>query len=124
MIDQSMTRREREIADIVYRLGTATAADIEAEMENPPSNATIRYLLRVLEEKQLLTHEKQGRRFVYKPAQSMVSVKESAINHLVRTFFQGSPLGAITAILKSSEIEAKELDALSELIEKAKEEGR
>ena len=121
---QQLSRRERQIMDIVYSLGEVTATTLEREMADPPSNATIRSILKNLENKGLLVHSKHQRSFVYRSAKPMAGVTASAVNHLVKTFFQGSSLGAISAILDNSEIQQEELDELSKLIDAAKEEGK
>ena len=120
----SLTRRERQILDVVYRRGEVTAALLERELEEAPGNATIRSLLKNLENKGFLRHRKENRCFIYSSAKPMAHVKENAVVHLVKTFFQGSPTRAINAILESSEIQGDELDELSQMIAKAKGEGR
>lgn len=122
MTIQQLTRRERQIMDVVYSKGEVTAACLEEALADPPSNATIRSLLRTLVEKGQLVHSKQKRRYVYRSAKPVASVAESAVDHLVQTFFQGSSLGAISAILDQSEIRGDELAEIARLIEAAKKE--
>ena len=122
----AMSRRERQIMDIVYRLGRATAAEVRDGLPDPPSYSAVRAMLRVLEDKGHLQHEQDGPRYVYLPTVSARTARESALRHLVRTFFGGSTTGAMAALLdlERNPPDPGELDALAELIEKARREGR
>jgi len=121
-----LSKRERQIMDAVFQLGEATANQVGEAMPDPPSNSTVRMLLRILEEKGHLAHRKQGRRFVYRPAQSPEKAQASAIKHLVKTFFAGSTARAVAGLIDHSEGELTEaeVEELSQLIEQAKGEGR
>lgn len=119
-----LSRRERQIMDLVYSQEEVTASSLEKDLPDPPSNATIRSLLKTMEQKGLLIHHKENRRFVYRSAKPVERASQSAVKHLVKTFFQGSSLGAISAILDQSEIRHEELDELAQLIEAAKREGK
>ena len=123
---QGLSRRERQIMDAVFQLGEATANQIGDILPDAPSNSTVRMLLRILEEKGQLKHRKEGRSFIYQPAQSSETVQASAISHLVKTFFGGSTARAVAGLIDHSETEItdEEAEELGQLIEHAKEEGR
>ena len=122
---QTLSRRERQIMDILYRQGRATAAEIHQSLADRPSYSAVRAKLRVLEEKGHIRHEEQALRYVYLPLVSRDRAKQSALRHLLETFFDNSAEQAITALLdlKTSSLERDKLDRLSELIEKAKQDG-
>lgn len=119
-------RRERQIMDAVYRLGQATAAEVRAELADPPSYSAVRAMLRLLEEKGLLKHEQDGLRYVYRPTVAPEQARRSALKHLVHTFFGGSPEEAMTALLEMSDVELSPADRarLAKLVQRAKAEGR
>jgi BlaI family transcriptional regulator, penicillinase repressor len=122
---RTLSRRERQIMDVLYREGRATAAEIHQALPDPPSYSAVRAKLRVLEEKGHVRHEEQALRYVYLPVVSRDKAKQSALGHLLETFFDNSAEQAITALLtlKKSALSREHLDRLSELIEKAKKEG-
>ena len=122
---QSLSRRERQIMDILYRQGRATASEIHESLPDRPSYSAVRAKLRVLEEKGHVRHEEQALRYVYLPLVSRDRARQSALRHLLETFFDNSAEQAITALLdlKSTGLDRDKLDRLSELIEKAREEG-
>src|SRR5689334_16469090 len=122
---QSLSRRERQIMDILYRRGRATAADIHQALPDPPSYSAVRAKLRVLEEKGHIRHEEQALRYVYLPLVTRDRAKQSALEHLLETFFDNSAEQAITALLDlpTAELSREKLDRLSGLIEKARKEG-
>jgi BlaI family transcriptional regulator, penicillinase repressor len=122
---QSLSRRERQIMDILYRQGRATASEIHQGLPDRPSYSAVRAKLRVLEEKGHVRHEGQALRYVYLPLVSRDRARQSALRHLLKTFFDNSAEQAITAILdlKSSDLDREKLDRLSDSIEKAKQEG-
>jgi predicted transcriptional regulator len=126
MPQSSLSRRERQIMEIVYRLGEATAADIRAEIPDPPSYSTIRALLRVLVHKQHLQHREDGPRYIYSATVSRQKARVGALAQLVNTFFEGSALQAMSALLGSSKRKLTEaqLDELSALIATARKKGR
>jgi len=115
-----LSARERQIMDIIIRLGESTATTVEAEMSDPPSNATIRTTLRALEEKGQVQYRKQGRQFVYFPTAEPEQAQTGALEHLVQTFFGGSAPNAMAALLSRKDFDAEELDALSQMIEQSR----
>ena len=120
-----LSRRERQIMDVVYRLGQATAAEVLAELPEPPSYSAVRAMLRLLEEKGHVRHEQDGPRYVYLPTVNRDKARRSAMKHLVRTFFDGSTEDAVAALLQNDAgISDDELARLAKLIDGAKKEGR
>jgi predicted transcriptional regulator len=113
-------KRERQIMDIVYRRGRATASDVLADLPDPPTYSTVRGMLRYLEEKGHLRHEQEGPRYVYLATSAKKEVRASALSHLVRTFFDGSTAAAAAALLESKPLSAEEYEKLAKLIEAAK----
>ena len=122
----NLSRRERQIMDIIYRKGKATAAEVKNLLPNPPSYSTVRTLLSVLESKGLLKHKEQGLRYVYKPVISQEKAKHSALKHVMKTFFDDSTERVVAALLDLSEtkLSEEELDKLTLLIEQARKEGK
>lgn len=112
--------------DIIYQLGKATAAEVLERLPDPPSYSGVRAALRVLEEKGHLKHQQQGPRYVFLPTLPRDSARKSALRQLVETFFGGSAEQAVAALLDPSENELSDdqLDRLSDLIDKARKEGR
>jgi predicted transcriptional regulator len=123
---QDLGRRERQIVEVLYRLGKASVADVRAELPDPPSYSAVRGMLRLLEEKRYVTHEQDGLRYLYTPTVGRDQARRSALKHLVRTFFGGSPEKAAAALLEMSDarLPRKELERLTRLVEQAKTEGR
>jgi len=120
-----LSRRERQIMDVVYRFGKVTAAEVLAEMPEPPSYSAVRAMLRLLEEKGHVRHEQDGPRYVFLPTVNRDKARRSAMRHLVRTFFDGSTEDAVAALLESdARMSDDELERLARLIETAKKEGR
>jgi predicted transcriptional regulator len=120
-----LSRRERQIMDVIYRQGKVTAADVLAELPDPPSYSAVRAMLRLLEEKGHVRHEQDGPRYVYIPTVNRDKARRSAMRHLVRTFFDGSTEDAVAALLQNDAgLSEVELERLSHLIEGAKKEGR
>ena len=121
-----LTRREREIMDILYRRGRATAQEVLDDLADPPSYSAVRALLRLLEERGHAKHAQDGQRYVYSPAVSRGDARKRALTHLVRTFFAGSVEQTMTTLLESSreKLSHDDLDRLAELIERAKKDGR
>jgi predicted transcriptional regulator len=124
-LQQSLSRRERQIMDLLYRKGRATAGEIMSELPGAPSDSTVRTQLRVLEAKGHVKHEEDGHRFVYMPVVSRRAVSKSALRHLVDTFFDGSAERVVEALLggNAARISPQELDRIAELIEQARREG-
>jgi predicted transcriptional regulator len=118
----SLSRRERQIMDVVYRLEKAAAADIHAALPDRPTYTTVRGLLRILIEKGHLRHEQEGKRYVYRPSTPRPAAGASSIAHVVKTFFAGSPVDAMAALLGSDKrrIDDAELARLAALIAKAR----
>src|SRR5688572_22299512 len=121
-----LSRRERQILEILFRLGRATAAEVSAEMSAAPTYTTVRGLLRVLERKGHIRHEDDGVRYVYAPVMPRSRTGASVLAHVVRTFFHGSPAEAMAALLGSSgKLTEDELQRLTRMVEAArKEKGR
>ena len=122
-----LSRRERQIMEIVYRLGEATAAQIHEQIEDPPSYSAIRALLRILVDKQHLQHRADGPRYVYAPIVSRNKARSAALAGVVDNFFEGSAARAAAALLGSvhgKKLTKTELDELSALIESARKQGR
>jgi len=123
---ETLSRREREMMDIIYRQGRATANEVMEAMADPPSYSAVRATLRVLEQKGHLKHEDDGTRYVYKPTVARDRAKVSALDHLVTTFFDGSVTNVVATLLDNSKkkLDRDELERLSALIEQARKEGR
>ena len=121
-----LSRRERQIMDIIYQMGSATAAEIMEKLPDPPSYSAVRALLKVLEVKGHLKHRQDGPRYVFSPKQSREKAKRSALQHMLQTFFDGSTEEAVATLLdvSKSEMTDNDLDRLKGLIETAKQEGR
>ncbi len=119
---ETLSRRERQIMDVLHRLGQASAADIEAELPDAPSYSAVRAHLRTLEEKGHLRHEVEQLRYVYFPTVNPERARKSAVRHLVDTFFGGSPADAVAALIdpKSAKLKKADLDRLAQLIEEAR----
>jgi predicted transcriptional regulator len=119
-------RRERQIMDVVYRLGRASVGEVRDHLSDPPSYSAVRAMLNLLEDKGHLTHEQDGLRYVYKPTAARSQLRRSALRHVVQTFFDGSPTSAVAALLEMSagELSAADRARLAKLIGQAKAEGR
>jgi len=122
----NLSRRERQIMDVIYRLGRASVADVMGELPDPPSYSAVRALLRVLEEKGHLKHKKEGARYIYLPTRPRHNAGRSALRRILQTFYDGSTEKAVAALLDASDskLSPEELDRLSRLIEEARREGR
>jgi predicted transcriptional regulator len=121
-----LSRRERQIMDLLYRLGRATAAEIHQHLPDPPSYSAVRAMLRVLEEKKHIRHEERDLRYVFIPVVPRDKARRSAVRHMLETFFDGSPEQAVATLLDVSarDLSDADLDRMAALIEKAREEGR
>jgi BlaI family penicillinase repressor len=117
-----LTRRERQIMDVLFRRGRATAADVMDDLPGSSSYSTVRTQLRVLEEKGHVRHEEDGVRYVYVPAVRRHTARRSALKHLVETFFDGSAEKAVAALLggEATRVSGEELDRIADLIAKAR----
>ena len=120
-----LSRRERQIMDILFQCGKASASQVRQSMEDAPSYSAVRTLLRVLEEKGHVRHRAEGLRYVYVPTVGREKAKRTAVKHLMDTFFSGSPEQIVAALLdvSSTQLTREELDRMAEMIEKAKSEG-
>ena len=121
----NLSRRERQIMDAVYRLGRATATDVLAQIPEPPSYSAVRAMLRVLENKGHLRHVLEGKSYVYYPTLARTRASRSALQNMLRTFFDGSTEKAVAALLDmSADLTDDEFARLSRLIDQARQEGR
>src|SRR5262245_45950472 len=119
----ALSRREREIMDIVHRLGRASVNDVMAQLSGEPAYSTVRAQLRVLEEKGHLRHEEEQLRYVYLPAASPQTIRRSAVKHLIETFFEGSPEKVVETLVgrDGRGVSDDALDRIALLIERARE---
>jgi BlaI family penicillinase repressor len=122
----TLSRRERQIMDVLYQKGRATALEVQESLPDPPSYSAVRALLRILEDKGHVRHEQDGPRYIFTPKMPRDKARRSAIRHLMETFFEDSPEQAVAALLdvSSSKLSEEELDRLARLIENARLEGK
>ena len=120
-----VSRRERQILDVLYKAGRATAAEVQQALPAAPSYSAVRTLLRILEDKGHVRHEQDGARYVYLPSVTPERAQRSALRHMLNTFFNGSTTQAIAALLDedSSELSEKDMERLKTVIERARKEG-
>ena len=120
-----LSRRERQILDVLYKAERATAAEVQAAITDAPSYSAVRTLLRILEDKGHVRHEQDGTRYVYTPTVERERAKRSAMRHMLNTFFEGSTTQAIAALLDEDpkRLSAEDLDRLRAMIERARKEG-
>lgn len=125
-LDQHLSRRERQIMDILFSAGRATGAQILAKLPDQPSYSSVRTILRVLERKGFVRHVEEGLRYVYLPAMRTEDVRQSALQRLVQTFFDGSAKGAAAAFLDPAafRMSREELDELAGMIKRARKEAK
>ncbi|MBK5293787.1 MAG: BlaI/MecI/CopY family transcriptional regulator [Acidobacteriia bacterium] len=121
-----LSRRERQILDILFRRGKATAAEILADLPDPPGYSAVRAHLRTMEQKGQVSHRAEDLRYVYMPAVRPEKAMRGALRHLVETFFGGSPTQAMVALLDthSAQLSGQDLQKLSRMIENARKDGR
>ena len=121
-----VSRRERQILDVLFARGKSTAADVQAALPDPPSYSAVRALLRILETKGLIHHEQDGPRYVYSTTMPVERAGRSALRDVVTTFFAGSAEEAVATLIDMNErkLSGEELDRLADLINRAREEGR
>jgi predicted transcriptional regulator len=119
-IGADLGKRERQLMEIVYRLGRATVSEVRAELAEPPSYSSVRAMLGYLEAKGHLRHEEDGPRFVYLPTARKQDVRRFALANVVRTFFDGSTSTAMAALLEARPISPEEYERLSRLLEQAR----
>lgn len=124
--EEHLSRRERQIMDVLYSLQRASVADVRQLLSNAPSYSAVRALMRILEEKGHLRHHKEGNRYVYVPTRSRRQAGRSAVKRLLETFFDGSASQAMAAFLEAGDTQndPAELDRLAKLIDQARKEGR
>ena len=125
-IGTQLGRRERQIVEVLYRLGKAGVAEVLAELPDPPSYSAVRGMLALLEDKGHVRHKREGMRYIYTPAVAPTKARQSALRQIVSTFFEGSPMAAAAALLEMSdaELSAGEREQLSALIARCEREGR
>src|SRR5216117_1843456 len=121
----TLSRRERQIMDVLYQKGRATALEVQESLPDPPSYSAVRALLRILEDKGHVRHEQDGPRYVYLPTIARDNAQRSALRHILQTFFDGSAEQAISALLDdgSSRFSPAELDRLARMIDTARKSG-
>ena len=122
----TLSRRERQVMDILHRRGEATVAEIMDELPDPPTYSAVRSVLRILGEKKMIRFKEEGPRYIYYPARATEATREDALAHVVSTYFAGSPEQAVTALLRMSDVDMKddEIERLRERIRRARQEGR
>src|SRR6266498_5733097 len=122
----ALSRRERQVMDILYRRNGATVAEIMGDLPDPPTYSAVRSILRILGEKDLIRHKEDGPRYVYYPAESTERARDDALSHVVRTYFAGSPEQAVTALLRLSDVDIndREIERLRNTITRARQSGR
>src|SRR3954464_6752062 len=125
-IHSELGRRERQIMDVVFRLGKASVAEVLQELPDPPSYSAVRGMMRLLEEKGHLHHEQDGLRYLYMPTAGQAQAQNSALRHMVRTFFGGSASAAAAMLLElpGAKLSDGDITRLQKLIKQAKAEGR
>lgn len=123
---EELTRRERQVMNILHRRGASTVTEIMDELPDPPTYSAVRSILRILGEKDLVRHREDGPRYIYEPAESTERVRESALEHVVDTYFAGSTEQAVTALLRlaDTDLSEAEIKRLREKIRGARQGGR
>ena len=121
-----LSRRERQIMDVIYRAGRATAAEVQARLPDPPSYSAVRAMLRILEEKGHLDHRQDGLTYVFSPTVPAATAQRSAVSHLMQTFFGGSAERAVAAVLEASDtkLSRAELDRIAAMVAAARQGGK
>jgi BlaI family transcriptional regulator, penicillinase repressor len=114
-------KRERQIMDVLYSRGQATVGEVLEALPDPPSYSSVRAMLRYLEDKGYVRHEANGPRYVYAPTAAKQEVRKSALGHLVRTFFDGSPSSVVAALIEANPLSSQEYERLSRLLDEAAE---
>ncbi len=122
----TLSRRERQVMDILHRRAEATVAEIMAELPDPPTYSAVRSVLRILGEKDLIRYKEDGPRYVYYPTQDTAKASDEVLAHVVRTYFAGSPEQAVTALLRMSDVDMQdeEVERLRDTIRRARQSGR
>ena len=122
----ALSRRERQVMDILHRRGEATVTEIMGDLPDPPTYSAVRSVLRILDERGFVRYKEHGPRYVYFPAVAAEAARDDALAHVVRTYFAGSPEQAVTALLRMSDLEMNEedVDRLRKTINRARQRGR
>ena len=122
----ALSRRERQVMDILHRRGEATVAEIMDDLPDPPTYSAVRSVLRILGEKKMIRFKEEGPRYVYYPARDTEATREDALAHVVSTYFAGSPEQAVTALLRMSDVDMKddEIERLRDRIRHARQNRR
>ena len=125
-VTPGLSRRERQIMDLLFQRGEATVAEVVEGIADPPSYSAVRAMLRILEEKGQVQHREDGPRYIYRPVVARETARRSAVRHLLKTFFDGSVEQAMSALLDQSDrkLSREEMERLTRLIEQRKQEGR
>ena len=123
---EDLTRRERQVMDILHRRGESTVSEIMAKLPNPPTDSAVRSILRILGDKKLIAYKEDGPRYVYFPAEPTERTREDVLEHVVRTYFAGSTEQAVTALLRMSDADVSdtEVNVLRDKIRRARQSGR
>ena len=119
----ALSRRERQIMDIIYRRGKATAAEVQKDLPDPPSYSAVRAALRLLEQKGHIRHQQDGQQYVFLPTVTPDRARNSALSHVVRTFFAGNAAEVVNALVEQERLSEADLDRLAGLIERARKES-
>jgi predicted transcriptional regulator len=119
-----LSRRERQIMEVIYSHGRATAAEVRENLPDPPSYSAVRAMLRILEDKGHVVHENDGPRYVFLPTVPREEARETALERLVETFFGGSPESAVAALINRDGLDAEALERIAEHVAEARNEGR
>lgn len=122
----ALSRRERQVMDILHRRGEATVAEIMDDLPDPPTYSAVRSVLRILGEKKMIRFKEEGPRYIYYPARDTEATREDALAHVVSTYFAGSPEQAVTALLRMSDVDMKddEVERLRDRIRRARQNRR
>ena len=122
----ALSRRERQVMDILHRRGGATVAEIMTDLPDPPTYSAVRSVLRILSEKDLIRHREDGPRYIYHPSEATERTRDDVLAHVVRTYFAGSPEQAVTALLRMSDVDLPdtEVERLRNTIKRARQSGR
>ena len=123
-VHQNLSRRERQIMDVIYARGEATVGEVLEDLPDPPTYSAVRAMLRKLEAKGHLGHDAHGARYVYRPTVPASDARDNALDRIMRTFFGGSPSKTVAAILEQEDLSRGELDELAGLIEQARRRGQ
>lgn len=123
---KELSKRERQIMDVVFQMGRGSAAEIQAQLPDAPSNSTVRTLLRILEEKGQLQHETKGKSFVYFPTITREKARKTALGDVIKTFFSGSVEKTVATLIDMSgeDLSDEKLDTLADMIESARKRGK